>query len=108
MSAQDARFSIGPHYTLKSMASSRHTLVSLLERNATTRARHPFLRMAGLELSYAEFNAGCNRIAHGLRRLGITRGQLVGLMLPNSLEFMHVWLALSKLGAVEAPVNTAF
>lgn len=90
------------------MTRSSQTLVALLEKNATMRARHPFLRMTGLELSYAEFNAGCNRIAHGLRRLGITRGQLVGLMLPNSLEFMHVWLALSKLGAVEAPVNTAF
>ncbi len=84
------------------------TLSELLEQRAIDRRDHSFLRMPGLDLTYGEFNAQANRVAHGLTQLGVARGQHVSIMLPNSLEFMQTWFGLSKIGSVEAPVNTAF
>ena len=86
----------------------RPTLSEVLERRAVDRRDHSFLRMTGLDLTYGEFNAQANRVGHGLSELGIFAGQQVSIMLPNSLEFMQAWFGLSKIGAVEAPVNTAF
>ncbi len=58
--------------------------------------------------TYREFNMKANRLAHGLRQMGISPGEMVTVMMPNSPEFMYSWFALMKLGAVEVPINTAF
>jgi crotonobetaine/carnitine-CoA ligase len=46
--------------------------------------------------------------ADGLRRLGVKPGQNVVTMLPAIPEAHVVWLAVAWLGAVEAPINTAY
>jgi crotonobetaine/carnitine-CoA ligase len=66
------------------------------------------MKMKGAEFTFGGFEAECNRVAHGLADLGVSKGQMVSVMLPNSPEFVLAWLALCKLGAVEAPVNTEF
>ena len=59
-------------------------------------------------LSYGEVNRRVNRLAHGLHRLGVGRGDRVLIMLPNSIEFMLVWWAANRIGAIEVSVNTAY
>lgn len=86
----------------------RMTLSALLEQRAEREGDRSFLRMTGLDLSFSEFNVRCNQVAHGLEAFDVKQGEMVAVMLPNSLEFMLVWLALGKLGAVEAPINTSF
>ena len=68
----------------------------------------PFLRMAGCELAFDAVDAQSDHVARGLRDAGVARGDLVSVMLPNCPEFVLIWFALAKLGAVMAPVNTAF
>lgn len=68
----------------------------------------PFLRMAGCELAFDEVDVQSDRVALGLRDVGVARGDVVSVMLPNAPEFVLIWFALAKLGAVMAPVNTAF
>src|SRR5690606_6274965 len=46
--------------------------------------------------------------AHGLAQQGLKRGEPAALMLDNNLEHILLWLAINKLGAISAPVNTAF
>ncbi len=36
-----------------------------------------------VELSYAELDERCNRVAHGLRRLGVAQGDRVAVLFPN-------------------------
>ena len=64
--------------------------------------------MPGRRLTYKEFDSEVNRLANGLLAAGVRRGEMVGVMLPNCPEFALLWLALLRIGAVEAPVNTAF
>lgn len=67
-----------------------------------------FLRMQGVELSFSQVNALSDTLAQTLAAQGVVRGDRVSLMLPNCAEFVVIWFALAKLGAVTAPVNTAF
>jgi len=87
----------------------RIDLGGLLEERAETDGDRPFLVMAdGVRLTYADFNAQANRVAHGLREAGIGPGDRMAIMLRNSPEFLFASYALKKLGAVEVAVNTEF
>ena len=81
----------------------------VLERRAVTHGDRPFLQfMDEPAWSYAEVNRGVNRIAHGLLRLGVERGDRVLIMLPNVIEYMLIWWAANRIGAIEVSVNNAY
>ncbi|MDX2919751.1 MULTISPECIES: (2,3-dihydroxybenzoyl)adenylate synthase [Streptomyces] len=50
--------------------------------------------------TYAQLDAEADLIARGLRGLGIGRGDRVVVQLPNRAEFVLLWFALQRLGAV--------
>ncbi|MEU9731643.1 (2,3-dihydroxybenzoyl)adenylate synthase [Streptomyces sp. NPDC048002] len=50
--------------------------------------------------TYAELDCEADRVANGLRRHGIGRGDRVVVQLPNRAEFVLVWFGLQRLGAV--------
>ncbi|MCP5042761.1 MAG: AMP-binding protein, partial [bacterium] len=49
----------------------------------------------GETLTYSEFDRLANRIAHGLRALGVERGDYVGIMLAHSVSFLAASSALN-------------
>ncbi|GAA2332261.1 (2,3-dihydroxybenzoyl)adenylate synthase [Streptomyces violaceusniger] len=55
-------------------------------------------------LTYAELDERTDHVAHGLRGLGLGSDDRVLLQLPNRAEFLLLWFALMKIGAV--PVHT--
>ena len=54
----------------------------------------------GRKYSYAETLHGVNRVACGLARLGIGRGDRVGLFLPNVPHYVAAYYGALKLGAM--------
>jgi cyclohexanecarboxylate-CoA ligase len=54
--------------------------------------------------TYAQLGDQALRLAAGLKRLGIERGDRVVVQLPNWAEFVLISVALSRLGAVLVPV----
>ncbi|MFB7723746.1 AMP-binding protein [Nocardia sp. NPDC056100] len=56
-------------------------------------------------LTYAELGGLTNRIANSLLALGISKGDRVGLLMPNTLEFVPAQYGIWKAGAV--PVQMA-
>jgi acyl-CoA synthetase (AMP-forming)/AMP-acid ligase II len=56
-------------------------------------------------LTYPELKDRINRLATGLHKLGIKKGDVVVLLLPTCLEFAYLYWAVGKVGAVVAPVN---
>lgn len=58
--------------------------------------------------TYEEMDRQSNRYAHALRAFGVAKGDRVGVMLPNRVEFPIVWFALAKLGAVIVPINMRY
>lgn len=55
-------------------------------------------------VSYAGLSAIVDRLALGLRRLGVRRGDVVTLQLPNSWQLVALCLACARIGAAAGPV----
>jgi crotonobetaine/carnitine-CoA ligase len=81
----------------------------VLAERARTHGDRAFVQLLDQPaLTYAEVDRRVNALAHGLTALGVSRGDRALLMLPNSLEFLLVWWALNRLGAIEVPINHAY
>ncbi|UPJ46539.1 AMP-binding protein [Bradyrhizobium sp. 200] len=61
-------------------------------------------REQALRLTYRELESRANRAATSLLRLGVGRGDIVTVQLPNWWEFVVTAFACSKIGAVMNPV----
>lgn len=83
-------------------------IASILEKQASEVPGDVFFMMNETADSFGAFNAKANRFAHGLKALGVSAGEIVAVMMPNAPAFMYAWFGILKLGAIEAPINTAF
>ena len=90
------------------LADLPRSLGDALRAAAAVVPDQPFIRMASGEWTYGWLDAESDRVAAGLHALGVRQGDNVSLLLPNCITFAVLWFALAKLGAVTAPVNTAF
>lgn len=59
----------------------------------------------GETITYAEFEARANRIAHWALSEGYGAGDTVALFMENAPDFVAVWFGLSKIGVVTAMIN---
>jgi phenylalanine ammonia-lyase len=75
-------------------------------RGRTLFPQKPALTFEGRRYTYAELDEWSNRVAEGLARLGIGRGDRVALFLPNIPEFAAAYLGIQKLGAVAVSMNS--
>ena len=86
----------------------------LLENQADRYADNPFLTLTetGESFSYAGFNRLSNRVAHGLRALGVGQKSdttdYIAIMLSNGCEFLATSFALKKIAAIEVAINAEF
>lgn len=85
-----------------------HTLADELRHAAAESPELPFIRTTAGQWSYAWVDNESDCVAGALHALGVRAADRVSLLLCNSVEFVVLWFALAKLGAVAAPVNTAF
>ena len=80
-------------------------LSNLLISSATQRPEHPAIRFLERTITYKELNRQVDRLSHGLVHAGLRPGDVCVLMIPNSIEWIVVYYALARLGAVVVPVN---
>ena len=76
-----------------------------LTRSAATRPGQLAVVDGDRRLTYRDFNAYVNRVAHGLAGLGYERGAALAVASGNSADFLAVYYACAKLGVVCVPVN---
>lgn len=83
-------------------------LCAYLENSARNYPHKVAVRHEGDQLTFDELNRRCNRLAHGLKDLGLTPGDACVVMMPNHIDVITVYYALTKMGAVIIPVNFLF
>ena len=84
------------------------SLETCLDRWATGRPDKVAVVDGRGRLGYAALARLVERVAHGLRAHGVERGSVVSCQLPNWNEFVLVFLAASRLGAVVHPIPPTY
>lgn len=79
---------------------------ALLDHARAARPERPALIAGQRRMTYAELHAAAGRAARGFAALGVKRGAHVGVLLPNSPEWIAFAFGALKLGAVLVPLNT--
>ncbi|GAM40972.1 coenzyme A synthetase [Talaromyces pinophilus] len=64
-----------------------------------------FLRFGGHDYSFKNVDASVSALAGGLRERGVGPKDRVLVMMRNSVEMVHTWIASNRLGATWVPVN---
>ncbi|WP_375157403.1 long-chain-acyl-CoA synthetase [Bradyrhizobium sp. RDT46] len=57
-------------------------------------------------LDYAGLSKRINRYARWTRSVGVAKGDLVALIMPNGIDYVAAWLGISRVGGVVALLNT--
>jgi acyl-CoA synthetase (AMP-forming)/AMP-acid ligase II len=79
-------------------------LYDLVEARAAERPGKVFVFDSTTALTYGELRDQALRLAVGLRRLGVGKGDRVAVQLPNWSEFCLVAVALARAGAILVPI----
>jgi long-chain acyl-CoA synthetase len=84
------------------------SLPDLIEESVKTYGRHVALEFFGATTTYAELGDQIARAAEGLRRLGVSKGDRVALVLPNCPQHVAAFYAVLRIGAVVVEHNPLY
>jgi acyl-CoA synthetase (AMP-forming)/AMP-acid ligase II len=82
------------------------TVPELVRSAAARFGDRTYLVANGERLTYRDVDARSAALAKGLLAEGIGKGSRVGILIPNSADFLVAALGASRVGAVFVPVNT--
>ena len=90
------------------MTQHANNLRSLLADRVAASPDKDFLisEDTGRRFTYREFNNVVNVVSEMLQRIGIKKGDVVSLLMPNSAEYIVAYFACWKIGAIAGPVNS--
>ncbi|WP_184436705.1 AMP-binding protein [Mycobacterium sp. AZCC_0083] len=86
-------------------AGNRETVRDRFLHWASVQPDKPFLQCGGDCVTYGEMADASDRVAGGLQRLGVAKGQQIAFVLPNRIEFATLFLACARLGVLQVPLN---
>jgi fatty-acyl-CoA synthase len=81
-------------------------LYELLANTAKNRPRQTAVICGEKQFSYRQFKHRVDRLAGGIRSLGLAKGRHIAVILPNCHRYLEIYFAAAKLGAVLVPINT--
>ncbi len=83
-------------------------LGDLVKRNAKLYPNKTAVIFKNSQYTYKELEDRVNRVAWGLRGIGIKKGDRVGVLSRPSSQFIELYLAIPKIGGVLVPLNCRF
>ncbi|KLU61233.1 long-chain-fatty-acid--CoA ligase [Peptococcaceae bacterium CEB3] len=83
-------------------------LAGILERNTRRIPQSSAVISEDVHWSWEEFNTLVNRMGNALLSLGVKQGDRVGIYLPNSPEYLVVYFAIAKIGAIAVAFNIMY
>jgi crotonobetaine/carnitine-CoA ligase len=83
-------------------------LATILEKRAAEAPDGLFFSWENDRYTLGDFNCSVNAMARNLQEQGIVARQGVAIIMETSVEYMRLWFALAKIGAIEIPINNAY
>jgi acyl-CoA synthetase (AMP-forming)/AMP-acid ligase II len=90
---------------VKPMGLHDYGIYEVIKRNGRVNGGRTALIGGGLEITYLQLLENVDRLACGLLRSGLGKGDRIAIMAPNSLEYFYLYGAAAKIGNVVVPVN---
>ncbi|MFZ4762954.1 MAG: long-chain-fatty-acid--CoA ligase [Alphaproteobacteria bacterium] len=90
---------------LLDIEKSNKSLYQLFEDTAQRHGKKNCIDFLGKKLTYRQCHQFINKLAAGLQKHGINKGDPIGLMLPNGLYYLLAYYAIVKIGAVVVNLN---
>ena len=81
------------------------TYADVIYRNALLYPENTAFQCASERLSFSGFNRGVNRLIHALKSHGAEKGDVLGILAWNCLEYTMVYGAAMKGGFIASPLN---
>ncbi|MBC7723321.1 MAG: AMP-binding protein [Burkholderiaceae bacterium] len=100
-----ASYSEGVPYEIE---SQKQTLVDMIDESVDAYGRAVALEFFGAETTYRELGDQIARAAEGLRRVGVTAGDRVAIVLPNCPQHVVAFYAVLRLGAIVVEHNPLY
>src|SRR5215216_2533746 len=90
------------------MTSDPRSIPELVKQRVSAAPEKPFLfsEADGRQFTYKEFEAAVRRTAAMLASNGVRKGDVVSLLLPNSVDYVIAYFACWQLGALAGPINS--
>src|SRR3990167_8667480 len=82
-----------------------YTLFDVIARNARLFRDRTALIQEGQRVTHGEYLARVERLAGGLASAGMVPGDRIAVLAQNSLEFLDLYGAAARLGAILVPIN---
>jgi len=86
----------------------RRPLTDILRIAAADVPDAPATAFFGAKLTYAEIKARSDKFATALARMGVVKGDRVGIMLPNCPQYLIATFGILRLGAIVVNVNPLY
>jgi len=86
----------------------KHNLIEMFRTVAAEHHNQPATFFKGKFKTYAEIETEINKMANGLRKLGVKKGDRVAVYLPNSPQFLVTFFAVQSLGAIFTAFNPLY
>jgi acyl-CoA synthetase (AMP-forming)/AMP-acid ligase II len=83
----------------------RVNLADSLRRSATLYPARRALIDSRAEVTYWQLHEDANRVGNGLLAAGVVRGDFVGLLFRNCIDYFRAYFACARIGAVALPMN---
>ncbi len=84
------------------------SLADILDISAVERPDRQATQFLGAQLTYLDLKRRANALAVSLARLGIVKGDRVGIMLPNCPQYIISAFAILRLGAIVVNINPSY
>jgi fatty-acyl-CoA synthase len=80
----------------------------LIVRGAASNPDRDVFVFPGERRTYSEMVARAVDVGRALVSMGVRKGDHVGILMPNCMDFLDVWFGISFVGAVAVPINARF
>lgn len=89
-------------------APPHSTLIDILDDKLTEYASHKFITNMGVTYSYGQVDSLSLAIAAWIQSLGLAKGSVIGIMMPNVNQYLPIVIAIIRSGMVATLINPLY